>query len=197
MSWDVSAADAVDRIRLRVAWDEYAAERFTPGSDKAKAMLQLLKSRVQSALDRLRVESHKQDVQLDFTHARLALLVIEQLDRPCDYCGGILAVADFGIVQDLPHGVRVGHPGGFGLANLRVCCGACAHAKGWLSGSEWRDVRAALRGADVGASREALAALALGYKQRDRSRSAKVLPEGCAAPVTHEAGWCARKQREK
>jgi hypothetical protein len=81
--------DEVSIIRERQAWAEYAAARFCLGTDRERAMHHLLKARVRSAFDRMRSAAKTLGRALDFGHARLTLLAIEAMERPCDYCGAV------------------------------------------------------------------------------------------------------------
>ena len=94
-------------------------------------MHHLLKVRVQSAYDRMQFAAKKCGAPvLDFSHARLALMVIEAIDKPCEYCSQLFGLEQFGVVCDVPPERRVGFPASRGLANVSVCCATWGAAKG-------------------------------------------------------------------
>jgi len=68
-------------------------------------------------------------------------------------------------VYDVPPEGREGQPAARGIANVRACCGKCGAAEGTLSGSEFLDVRAALRAAYRLGGAAAIEALSLGYQE--------------------------------
>jgi hypothetical protein len=178
----VIAKDETSVIRARLAWAEYSEPRFRPGSDHDHAMYHLLRSRVQSEYDRMRMAAVRARCgALDFGQARLLLAVIEALDQPCEYCGCLFGLDDFGVVYDVPPEGRRGGAPARGMANVRVSCGVCCAAKGALSGAEWRDVCAALRAADSQAAAGMLAALGCGYmeKRRKLAKGTTPTPAGC------------------
>src|ERR1017187_10003263 len=185
--------DETSVIRARLAWADYAVPRFRPGSDQEHAMYHLLRSRVQSEYDRMRMAAVRARCPaLDFGQARLLLTVIEALNQGCQYCGRLFGVDDFGIVYDVPPEGRHGGTAARGLANVRVACSTCGEAKGPLSGTEWRDVCAALAAADSEAAARMLGALASGYGSGAKAGQ-KVLPPPPALQVTHEARGSARQ----
>jgi hypothetical protein len=183
--------DETSIIRERVAWNEYAAPRFRYGSDQERSMHHLLKARVQSAFDRMQQAAKRRGAPaLDFSHARLSLMVIAAIEKPCEYCGLLFGLEQFGVVYDVPPEGRHGQPASRGLANVRVCCALCTECKGPMSGSEWRDITSALRAADREVASVMLAALAAGYRQVSKvveaGRSRKTV--GVKAP-TELPGW--------
>jgi hypothetical protein len=156
----------------RLAWADYAAPRFRPAVT-SNAPCIICCARVQSAFDRMRAGAARTlGGGLDFGHARLAVQVLAALEKPCEYCGALFGIKEFGGVYALPPEGRNGKPAARGLANVRVPCATCCAAKA-LSGTEWRDVMAALRTADTEAASGVLAALARGYQQRGSGGGAK------------------------
>ena len=154
--------DTIMQSLERLSWSEYAVGRMASGSVREIAARRNFEDRIETIWEKFFQQARRRGKRLDFTAVRLRLLAIEALDKPCTYCGEMFGLGCFGVVWDIP--ARPGWPG-FTLANVTVPCIACANGKGSLSGDEWRDVVAALRGADPAAARDTLLALASGRKE--------------------------------
>lgn len=153
----------LERIE-RLAWHEYVAGRMAIGGLREVAARRNFEERCQALWRALAEAARRSRQSLDFGVVDVRLLVIKALAAPCEYCGETFGLGCFGMAWDNPPGRSDGE----GLCQARnavACCIACAKGKGGLSGSEWRDVVAALRAADPTAAREALLALAAGRKE--------------------------------
>ena len=150
-------------------------------------MHNLLRSRAQSEFSRLQNEARRAGQRLDFGNMSLRVVILGALGSACEYCTELFGVDEFGVVYDVPPDGRHGQPASRGLANVRVCCDRCAGAKGWLSGSEWRDVMAALRASDEVAARTVLASLAFGNTELRRMARRKGTSPG-GSPASNARG---------
>lgn len=163
----------------RELWNTFAFTRWGLRSERGKALRHLFERRCDAAFVRLAAQARRAGRVLDFTPARVRVLVVEALDRSCCYCNATFGVGEFAVVWDVPP--AQGRAFAFQLTNVVACCTGCGCAKGLMSGAVYLDVLAALRGSDELGATAAVAALRRGWQD-----GFKVLPHPRRPRVTRE-----------
>ncbi len=105
-------------------------------------MTATLRRRITDAIASHRARAKAVGQTIDYGADDLQALVADALSKPCPYCRYPITETSFSVDHDTP----TSRLGSFAMRNLVVCCKACNTKKSALTGQEFKDLMAMLRG---------------------------------------------------